>query len=507
MKIRENEQPPASNYNLVRYIFHIYYIFLRRGSAQTLLLRYLILFLILMQPKQTIIARRRLQHQREIGRGRGCIFLYSTMAKVLALLIGCCFITTLYLMYTLDKQYDGGPPGNFIKKFERIIYKKSASHDHVDSETRSSLDIKPFFRGEQTARRGLGSTARASGDGLAITAVVQISFHPTKLQRLLDLASRWGDGYISVVLYVCGEESPSSVLEHLNSYVKEHASLFEKTVIQIVTDRSPKASRRYPINILRNMGVENAPTDHVIVLDVDLVPNVGAYAALVKHLSLNTVSREKTALILPSFERSLAKDEDESLPIEAFHIPDTKSDLLPHIVFPENGDDDINDGSDYDDEIAEGKISPFHVEIFPQGHGPTKFEKWITTLNPYQVEYAPRFEPYFVVNKKNGLPPFWEYFQGYGFNKWSWVAELHAAGWAFVVAPDSFLVHIDHDYSTNKSTRTIRDNMAEEFALGFVPYIRKEYGSNPFSWNDLSHSDAIIGTLKELGYDEESWNR
>mmetsp|Transcript_31579 Transcript_31579/g.53861 ORF Transcript_31579/g.53861 Transcript_31579/m.53861 type:complete len:475 (-) Transcript_31579:1209-2633(-) len=473
----------------------------------------------MMQPKQTIIARRRLRRQREIGRGRGGKFLLSTMVKFLALLIGCCFITTLYLMYTLDNQYDGGSEnvGKFIrrrqpdrnllqevvKKFEHIIYKSASVHDHVDSETRFSLDIKPFFRGEQAAHRGLGSTARASaGDGLAITAVVQISFHPTKLQRLLDLASRWRDGYISVILYVCDEES-SSVLEQLESYVKEHASLFEKTVVQIVTDGRPKASRQYPINILRNMGVRNAPTDHVIVLDVDLVPNVGAYADLVKHLSLNTVSREKTALILPSFERSLAKDEDESSPIEAFHIPDTKSDLIPHIVMPENvdDDDDINDGS-----VAGGKISPFHVGIFPQGHGPTKFEKWITTLNQYQVEYAPRFEPYFVVNKQNGLPPFWEYFQGYGFNKWSWVAELHAAGWKFIVAPNSFLVHIDHDYSTNKSSRNIGDKMAEEFALGFVPYIRKEYGSNPFPWDDLSHSDVIMDTLKELGYDRESWN-
>lgn len=476
----------------------------------------------MMQPKHkkqhNIIARRRLCR----GRGGGGIFLFSTMAKFLALLLGCCFTITLYLMYTLDNQYDGGSVGKFIrynrqpdrnllqevvKNFEHTIYKSaSIHHDHVDSETRSSLDIKPFFRGERTARRvGLGSTASArasAGDGLAITAVVQISFHPTKLQRLLDLASRWKNGYISVILYVCDEESPSA-LEHLESYVKEHAPLFEKTVIQIVTDRRPKASRRYPINILRNMGVENAPTDHVIVLDVDLVPNVGAYADLVKHLSLNTVSREKTALILPSFERSLAKDEDESSPIEAFHIPDTKSDLIPHIVMPENGDDDTNDGSVAE---AEGKISPFHVEIFPQGHGPTKFEKWITTLNPYQVEYAPRFEPYFVVNKKNGLPPFWEYFQGYGFNKWSWVAELHAAGWKFIVAPNSFLVHIDHDYSTNKSSRNIHDNMAEEFALGFVPYIKKEYGSNPFSWDDLSHSDVIMDTLKELGYDRESWN-
>lgn len=469
-----------------------------------------------MQPKhnkqRNIIARRRLKRQCENWQSGAWRHLFhSTMTNFLALLIGCCFITTLYLIYTLDNRYDGGSVGKFIRyrQPDRNLLKeavKTASlHDHVDSETRSALDIKPFFRGEQTARRGLGSTARASDNGLAITAVVQISFHPTKLQRLLDLASRWGDGYISVILYVCDEESPSSVLEHLESYVKEHASFFEKTVIQIVTDRRPKASRQYPINILRNMGVENAPTDHVIVLDVDLVPNVGAYADLVKHLSLNTVSREKTALILPSFERSLAKDEDESSPIEAFHIPDTKSVLIPHIVMPENGDDDINDDIN-DGSVAEGKISPFHVENFPPGHGPTKFEKWITTLNPYQVEYAPRFEPYFVVNKQNGLPPFWEYFQGYGFNKWSWVAELHAAGWKFIVAPNSFLVHIDHDYSTNKSSRNIGDDMAEEFVLGFVPYIKKEYDSNPFSWDDLSHSVVIMNTLKELGYDRESWN-
>ena len=112
---------------------------------------YLILFLILMQPKQTIIARRRLRRQREIGRGHGGIFLYSTMAEFLALLIGCSFITTLYLMYTLDNHYDGQPDRNFlqevVKKFEHIIYTHTSAslHDHVDSETRSSLDIKPFF--------------------------------------------------------------------------------------------------------------------------------------------------------------------------------------------------------------------------------------------------------------------------------------------------------------------------------------------------------------------------
>ena len=138
------------------------------------------------------------------------------------------------------------------------------------------------------------------------------------------MASRWGGGYISVAVYVHDEESPSAV-KPLNSYVKEHASLFERTVIQFVADRRPEASRCYPINILRNIGVENAPTDHVIVLDVDFIPSVGAYAALVNHLSFNLVQREKTALILPSFERSLSKDEDESSPVEAFNIPDTKS--------------------------------------------------------------------------------------------------------------------------------------------------------------------------------------
>ncbi len=64
-------------------------------------------------------------------------------------------------MYTLDNQYDGGSEnvGKFIrrrqpdrnllqevvKKFEHIIYKSASVHDHVDSETRSFLDIKPFF--------------------------------------------------------------------------------------------------------------------------------------------------------------------------------------------------------------------------------------------------------------------------------------------------------------------------------------------------------------------------
>ena len=171
---------------------------------------------------------------------------------------------------------------------------------------------------------------------------------------------------------------------------------------------------------------------------------------------------------------------------------------MPHIDMADDDDDDDDDDDNNNGSVANGKISPFHVQEFPQGHGPTNFGKWITASHPYQIKYKPRFEPYFVVNKKEGLPPFWEYFQGYGFNKWSWVAELHVSGWTFVVAPNSFLVRINHDYSTNDSSRIKSDNMVKEFALGFVPYIKKEYGSNPM--DNLSDSSSIMDTLIELGY-------
>ena len=371
---------------------------------------------------------------------------------------------------------------------------------HFDSKTRSLLKIKTIFRGEKVLSLATSSGADNDKDEVStsttITAVTQMNVNPTKLQRLIDLATRW-EGCISVAIYV-GVDDDSFAL--LQNYFEEHSNLFARAVVQLVSDYRPTEAEGssgrggptnlYPINILRNIAIEYAPTDRIALLDVDFIPSARAHSALVKHLSL-APSNEKSVLILPAFERSISnKDEHENelLSIKALHVPETKSDLIA----------DINEGIGSD----EGKISPFHVDIFPQGHEATNYDKWYQATEPYHVDYSARFEPYFVIHKKE-MPPFWDFFQGFGQNKWSWVAELSAAGWTFNVAPDCFVVHINHDYSANVSPRGVLPEVIMELVFGFMWYIKKEYGSNPIHWDDIP---VIHDTLGELGYDEEDYN-
>ena len=337
-------------------------------------------------------------------------------------------------------------------------------YPHIDRKTRSLLDTKPFFRGKEVANRSDG-----------ITAVTQISADTVKLQRLKDLASRWSandddGGYISVAIYMPDDVAANNTSKRLQTYFQENSALFKRTVVQLVIDERPKedtdksngpSPNEYPVNILRNYAVDGAPTKHIMYIDVDFIPSVGAHSHLLKQFSLMDTSEKKMALILPAFERNLSKDEDESSAIESFLLPPQKSDLLPHVTG--SGSDNI--------------IAPFHVRNFPEGHGPTEYHRWYTAIEPYEVKYAYKFEPYFVINKDD-VPPFWEFFQGRRYNKWSWVGELSLAGYAFHVDPSCFLIHINHKYDVNdrKNKRRHNKKTNQEFERFNSGCIRETYG-------------------------------
>ena len=210
---------------------------------------------------------------------------------------------------------------------------------HFDHEPRSFLEIKPLFCAEE-AEKTLATASNKSG---AITAVTQIT--ADKLQRLEDLASRWIDdgGYISVAIYAPDEVTANNISDKFRLYFEDNSDLFKRVVAQLVVDKRPKGDYKnnsglrspheYPVNILRNIALEEAPTDHIMYIDVDFIPSVGAHSHLVQQLSLMDVSmkKEKMALILPAFERKLSKletDSSSSSSMESFHLPSNKEEFL-----------------------------------------------------------------------------------------------------------------------------------------------------------------------------------
>jgi hypothetical protein len=78
---------------------------------------------------------------------------------------------------------------------------------------------------------------------------------------------------------------------------------------------------------------------------------------------------------------------------------------------------------------------------------------------------------------KKEIPPFWEYFRGRLFNKWSWVGELSLARYSFYVDPSCFLIHINHKYFKDRRTRSHEKEMTQEFEERFTPYLRETYGT------------------------------
>jgi hypothetical protein len=100
----------------------------------------------------------------------------------------------------------------------------ACDHRHIDIKTRSLLDIKLIFRGNEAVSR--------SG---AITAVTQLTACTAKLQRLQDLASRWSvdGGYISMAIYVPDDVAANSTSNSLRAYFQENFVLFKRTIVHL----------------------------------------------------------------------------------------------------------------------------------------------------------------------------------------------------------------------------------------------------------------------------------
>jgi glycosyltransferase-like protein LARGE len=212
----------------------------------------------------------------------------------------------------------------------------------------------------------------------------------------------------------------------------------------------------YPINRMRNFAMDYADTDFVFPLDVDFVPSVGTLQHLRTLIHMegwgDRLRQHKEVLILPAFERFMINDTQVSID----EVPSTKTELL--IALKNN------------------EVSAFHAHNFIPGHGPTDFKKWYNATAIYPITWLPQFEPYFVVARRD-LPPYWDSFVGFGYNKLSWVTELHAAGYQFLVDSQSFVTHMNHPYLVNKkkNKRSAKWEMMDEYFLRFGLYLKQKY--------------------------------
>nr|XP_002128775.1 LARGE xylosyl- and glucuronyltransferase 2-like [Ciona intestinalis] len=271
---------------------------------------------------------------------------------------------------------------------------------------------------------------------------VSIIVHLTidRLTVFEAMCKHW-EGPISAAFFTTDAEAQTLV-----DFVKLSPVLMDRTNIgyHIVYKNSNHAV--YPINLLRNVALKQAVTDHVFLYDVDFVPMPGLFTYLTSYLAEHAKS-PKTAYIVPAFESFWYK----------FKVPQTKSVLHK--------------------QIDRGVFTSFRSYMWPQGHAATNFSRWKTAKEAYPVRWETNFEPYVVVKKQN-LPLYDQAFIGFGWNKISHIIELDAAGYQFVVLPFGFIIHIPHapsvDLSKFRSSPSYREclNIAKE---AFYEKLRSKY--------------------------------
>ena len=158
---------------------------------------------------------------------------------------------------------------------------------------------------------------------------------------------------------------------------------------------------KYPNNLLRNVAVDNSNTDHVMVIDIDMIPSFNLYSEFLRILQqqqsskISNIFESKTAYVIPSFEM-----------LQNAVVPQDKSKLL--------------------NMWKKHEARPFYNELCWKCQHYTDYKSWrnltITTelRVAYEVAWRDPWEPFYIADVR--MPRYDERFRQYGFNRISQVS-------------------------------------------------------------------------------------
>lgn len=210
---------------------------------------------------------------------------------------------------------------------------------------------------------------------------------------------------------------------------------------------------QYPVNKLRNIGLNALETQLFLMMDVDFLPSENLEAAIQRYflptsefysLDNDSQQQQRIAMVVPAFER---KNATCSSPKECQSFLTKYRQFIPR-SFEEIGPC-----------VKRGSCEVFHAEEFLEGHLTTGTESWLkgdfsdSALKsniPRKINCftSYEYEPYVVLPWCNGSTPYYdERFFGYGKNKIEYISHLRFLNYSFHVLPEGFLVHYPHPKS------------------------------------------------------------
>ncbi|KAL3808071.1 hypothetical protein ACHAXA_006624 [Cyclostephanos tholiformis] len=337
--------------------------------------------------------------------------------------------------------------------------------------------------------------------GISVSLVIQCSLD--RIWLLTETCARWSDPIVLVV-YLPSETvlAPSDRSKVIDSIAGIMAVCPQMTVLPHVHDNDGKlALSTYPVNIMRNKGLDAVKTSHVLIMDVDLIPsadlNQVVKANVIDQVTTTTPSDGETdfpvsAIVVPAFERKLDSPCTDTESCRSYLQNNSR--FLP-LLF-----NDLKECIQVKDCIV------FQEDMNWEGHHTTESKLWlekkwydsssdgvdgrkIRTIRRIKCFDSLRYEPYVVVpwcpsskssNPRPLTPYYDERFYGYGKNKIQHISHLRFRGVPFFVLPQSFVVHHPHPESrvkqvwNDKKKNSLHQTM-DKLYEGYIKELADEY--------------------------------
>jgi hypothetical protein len=283
------------------------------------------------------------------------------------------------------------------------------------------------------------------------TLVIQSSID--RLWILNETCTRWKDPIVAVA-FVPSDMTPGqrNTWESFSAVTCPHLQL-----IQYNGTAEESKLDHYPVNRLRNIGLDAVNTSHILVADVDFVPSKDLDDTIrVSLKQLHSYVPEETenhqAFIVPAFERKPPTPCESGS--QCAQYLQTDSSFIPHTF------EELEKCVGSKDCIVFQSVNNW------EGHYSTNSEDWLQK-KWYQDEeqkhfkqlecfQSLRYEPYVVIrwcpssSSKPVAPHYDERFYGYGKNKIELISHLRFMGYQFSILPGGFVVHNPHPESQVK---------------------------------------------------------
>ena len=357
-------------------------------------------------------------------------------------------------------------------------------HDEIKAYDNSHHELPPGMRehGVSTQRTlhtmdEFPNQSHCPGSITSLNTTLLLQCSLDRMWILQETCHRWQDPIV-VVVHLTSDD---------HSFDEWKTSCPQMTIIPYVAGTDEKESH-YPINRLRNIGLDVVQTSHVVVVDVDFVPSQGLDQKIRSVLKerLRQVEdaqvADRDAIVIPAFERVVedcsTSDCSQFLKTNSSFLPKTKEELQSC--------------------MQSQNCAVFQSKNNWEGHYSTQSHKWLNgeyyqfqqvTLADNStskiIKQVPcfdsmRYEPYVVIRwcaaEKQPVAPYYdERFYGYGKNKIQMISHLRFLAYQFSILPKGFIIHNPHEESKAKKVwNDVQDYKLHETMDALYPQFLEE---------------------------------